>query len=194
MYYKIVCSVKLGDMLVNNQILSCMVYWCGCTNGHEQLQNNFKKVSLLCVCYSMHVTVSTKINGCLRLCHLVGRSTSFHVVVLGDWCCKMILCSTGCCCCRRRRLQLAVFPCNQPACFYFLSILLVGVHEEDSFTNKLDLTLRKKLTKCCVLSVALYGAETWTLRKIDLKYPESFAMLWKDGDQWGRLCRQRNIT
>jgi hypothetical protein len=37
------------------------------------------------------------------------------------------------------------------------------------FTNKYDLNLRKKLVKCNIWSVALYGAETWTLRAIDQK-------------------------
>ena len=32
------------------------------------------------------------------------------------------------------------------------------------FTNKLDLNLRKKLIKFYIWSMALYGAETWTLR------------------------------
>ena len=44
------------------------------------------------------------------------------------------------------------------------------------FTNKLDLNLRKKLVKCYILSMALYGAETWTLRATDQKYLESFQM------------------
>jgi hypothetical protein len=43
-------------------------------------------------------------------------------------------------------------------------------------TSKLDLNLRKKLVKCYIWSVALYGAETWTLRKADQKYLESFEM------------------
>jgi len=30
------------------------------------------------------------------------------------------------------------------------------------FTSKLDLNLRKKLIKCYIWSMALYGAETWT--------------------------------
>jgi hypothetical protein len=42
------------------------------------------------------------------------------------------------------------------------------------FTNKLDLNLTKKPVKCYIWSRALYGAETWTLRKIDQKYLESF--------------------
>jgi hypothetical protein len=44
------------------------------------------------------------------------------------------------------------------------------------FTSKLDLNLRKKLVKCYIWSIALYGAEMWTLRKVDQKYLESFEM------------------
>ena len=35
------------------------------------------------------------------------------------------------------------------------------------FTSTLDLKLRKKLVKCYNWSIALYGAETWTLRAVD---------------------------
>jgi hypothetical protein len=44
------------------------------------------------------------------------------------------------------------------------------------FTSTLDLELRKKLVKCYVWSIALYGAETWTLRTVDQKQLESFEM------------------
>jgi len=44
------------------------------------------------------------------------------------------------------------------------------------FTSTLDLELRKKLVKCYILSIALYGAETWTLRSVDQKHLESFEM------------------
>jgi hypothetical protein len=37
------------------------------------------------------------------------------------------------------------------------------------FTSTLDLELRKKLVKCYVWSIALYSAETWTLRAVDQK-------------------------
>ena len=37
------------------------------------------------------------------------------------------------------------------------------------FTSKLDLNLRKKLIKCYIWSMALYGPETWTLRAADQK-------------------------
>ena len=44
------------------------------------------------------------------------------------------------------------------------------------FTSKLDLNLRKKPVKCYIWSMALYGAETLTLRKADQKNLESFEM------------------
>jgi len=50
------------------------------------------------------------------------------------------------------------------------------------FTNILDVELRKKLVKCYVWSIALYGAETWTLRAMDQKHLESFEM-WR----WRRM-------
>ena len=45
-----------------------------------------------------------------------------------------------------------------------------------SFTSKLDLNLRKKLVTCYMRNIALYGAETSTLRKVDQEYLESFEM------------------
>jgi hypothetical protein len=44
------------------------------------------------------------------------------------------------------------------------------------FTSTLDLELRKKLVKCYVWSIALYGAQTWTLRAVDQKHLESSEM------------------
>ena len=44
------------------------------------------------------------------------------------------------------------------------------------FTSTLDLELRKKLVKWYVWSIALYGAETWTLRAVDQKHLGSFEM------------------
>jgi hypothetical protein len=43
-------------------------------------------------------------------------------------------------------------------------------------TSKSELYLRKKLVKCYIWSIALYGAEMWTLRKVDQTYLESFEM------------------
>ena len=44
------------------------------------------------------------------------------------------------------------------------------------FTSTLDLELRTKLVKYYIWSIALYGAETWTLRSVDQKHLESFEM------------------
>ena len=49
-------------------------------------------------------------------------------------------------------------------------------NKKNLFTSKLDLNLRKKLVKCYVWIMALYGAETWTLRATDQKRLESFEM------------------
>jgi len=42
------------------------------------------------------------------------------------------------------------------------------------FTSTLDLAFRKKLVKCDIWSIVLYGADTWTLRAVDRKHLESF--------------------
>jgi len=44
------------------------------------------------------------------------------------------------------------------------------------FTSTVDLKLRKKLVKCYIWSIALYGAETWTLRAVGQKHLESLEM------------------
>jgi hypothetical protein len=43
------------------------------------------------------------------------------------------------------------------------------------FTSK-DLELRKKLVKCYIWSIAVYGAEIWMLQAVDQKHLESFEM------------------
>ena len=54
------------------------------------------------------------------------------------------------------------------------------------FVSTLDLELRKKLVKSYIWSIALYGAETWTLRPVDQKHLESFEM-WC----WRRMEKDR---
>jgi hypothetical protein len=44
------------------------------------------------------------------------------------------------------------------------------------FTSKINSGLRKKPVKCYLLSISLYGAETWILRAVDQKHMESFEM------------------
>jgi hypothetical protein len=53
------------------------------------------------------------------------------------------------------------------------------------FTSQLGLNFRKKLLKCYIWSIALCGAEMWTLRKVDKKNT------WKvlkcgAGEEWRR--------
>jgi hypothetical protein len=61
------------------------------------------------------------------------------------------------------------------------------------FTNKLDLILRKKPIKSYIWSIALYGAETWTLRKVDQKYLECFEMwCWRRMEKISWTDRVRN--
>jgi hypothetical protein len=44
------------------------------------------------------------------------------------------------------------------------------------FASVLDLELRKKLVKCYICGVALYGAENWTVWAVDQKQLGSFEM------------------
>jgi hypothetical protein len=47
-------------------------------------------------------------------------------------------------------------------------------NKKNLFTSKLDLNLKKKPAKRYAWSIVLYGTETWTLRKVDQKYPGKF--------------------
>jgi hypothetical protein len=47
-------------------------------------------------------------------------------------------------------------------------LFVVGRFSYDLYvTSNIDLELRKKLVQCYIWSVALYGAENWTLRAVD---------------------------
>jgi hypothetical protein len=74
------------------------------------------------------------------------------------------------------------------------------------FTSKMDLELRKKLVKCNIWSIALYGAETWTLWTLNQKHLDSFekwCWRWMEKISWTshvgheevllRVKEQRNI-
>jgi hypothetical protein len=61
------------------------------------------------------------------------------------------------------------------------------------FTSKLDCNLRKKLIKCYIWSIALCGAETCTLQKVDQNYLESFEMwCWRRMEKISWTNRVRN--
>jgi hypothetical protein len=55
-------------------------------------------------------------------------------------------------------------------------IFFVAIGVRTLFGSKLDFELRKKLVKFYIWSISLYGAETWTLRKLDQKNLGSFEM------------------
>jgi hypothetical protein len=64
------------------------------------------------------------------------------------------------------------------------------------FISKMDLELRKKLVKCLVWSVALYGAETWALRAVDQKHLESFEVwCWRRTEKisWTEHVRNEEV-
>jgi hypothetical protein len=54
-----------------------------------------------------------------------------------------------------------------------IAMEIAAFNKKTLFTSKLDLNLRKKLVKCYIWSTTFYGAETWTLRRVDQKYMES---------------------
>jgi hypothetical protein len=59
--------------------------------------------------------------------------------------------------------------------------------KKNLFPRKLDLNLRKKLVKCYIWSMALYGAETLTNRSVDQKHLECFDMCcwrWMEKISW----------
>ena len=61
------------------------------------------------------------------------------------------------------------------------------------FTSKLDLNFRKKLVKCYIWSMALYGAETWIIQPADQKYHESNEMwCWRRMEKISGTDRVRN--
>ena len=60
-------------------------------------------------------------------------------------------------------------------------------NRKNLFTSTLDLNLRKKLVKCYIWSMALYGAETWTFQVVDQKQLQIFEMwCWR---RKKKICR-----
>ena len=61
------------------------------------------------------------------------------------------------------------------------------------FTSTLGLELSKKLVKCYIWSITLYGAETGTFREVDQKHLESFEMwCWRRMEKISLTDRVRN--
>jgi len=76
-------------------------------------------------------------------------------------------------------------------------ILVVYANKKNLFSSKLDLNLRKRPVRWYVWSIALYGAETWTLRATDQKHLESFEMwCWRRMEKigWNDHVRNESVT
>jgi hypothetical protein len=68
--------------------------------------------------------------------------------------------------------------------------------KKNLFTSKLDVNLKKKLMKCYIWSIALHGAETWTLWATDQKHLESFEMwCWRRMEKisWTNHVRNEDV-
>jgi hypothetical protein len=66
-------------------------------------------------------------------------------------------------------------------------------NKKKTFHKKLYLNLRKKLVKCYIWSITLYGGEMWTLHKVKQKHLESFEMwCWRRIEKIGWTDHVRN--
>jgi hypothetical protein len=83
---------------------------------------------------------------------------------------------------------------STPTCFGYNPQPFSGSYVIESYVySTLDVNLNKKLVKCCIWSVALYDAETWTLWKVYQKYPESFDVwCWRKMEKISWTDRVRN--
>jgi hypothetical protein len=76
---------------------------------------------------------------------------------------------------------------------YRIATAKAEFNKKTLFTSKLELNPSKKLVKCYIWNTALYGAETWTLRKVDRKYLARFKMwCWKRTERIIWTDRVRN--
>jgi hypothetical protein len=76
---------------------------------------------------------------------------------------------------------------------YRIVMAKAAFNKKTFLTSKLDLNLRKKLVKCYIWSIALCGAETWTLGEVDRTYLESFDMwCWRRMEKISWTDRVRN--
>jgi hypothetical protein len=62
-------------------------------------------------------------------------------------------------------------------CIFRIALAKAAIRKNSTLcTSKLDFNFRKKPVKCYIWSIVFYGFETWTLRKVDYTYLESFEM------------------
>jgi hypothetical protein len=77
--------------------------------------------------------------------------------------------------------------CTRDIKFSIATAIAAFNREKTLFTTKLDFNLRKKLVKCYIWSIALYGAETWTLWKVDQKHLQMFSNVLLEKITWTHL-------
>src|SRR5207245_22906 len=61
-----------------------------------------------------------------------------------------------------------------------IHVIIIYCYAQELVAQKMNISLNKRMIKTIVWSVALYGAETWTLRKEDIRRLEALEMwLWR---------------
>jgi hypothetical protein len=74
-----------------------------------------------------------------------------------------------------------------------IAMAKAAFNKEALFTSKMDLKMRNKLVNCYIWSIALYGADSWTLRAVDQRHLKKIlnVVLEKDGeDDLDRSCEK----
>jgi hypothetical protein len=51
-----------------------------------------------------------------------------------------------------------------------------SIQQEDSFSQQIGLISKEETRKCYIWNIALFGAETWTLQKVNHKHLGSLEM------------------
>jgi len=73
------------------------------------------------------------------------------------------------------------------------SLPAAATANDDSYHQQIQFKFKEETNKCYCWSIALYGAETWTLWKADQKYLESFEMwCWRRMEQISWVDHIRN--
>jgi hypothetical protein len=174
-----------GDIRIEGQVITTLKYADGLvlgTNEEEVPQGVFGRLIDIGSCCGMEINVEeTKV---MRM----SRQPSFAQIIIDQVQQDCVECCTN----------LVGMITNNVICkreFKYRMAVIKGAFNDRKtfFTGNLDLNLRKKLEKYYIWSIALYGAETWTLRNVDRQYLESFlsVVLEKNGeDQLDRSCEK----
>jgi hypothetical protein len=129
------------------------------------LQDMIDKLIEIGRCYEMEMEVEktkvTRISRQLFPVKIMINQKQIENVKLFKYLGSMLTSGGRCTCEIKSRIAMATAAFNRKRAF---------------FTSTLDVKLRKKLVKCYIWSIALYGAVNWALRAVDQKHLESFEM------------------